>query len=208
MKNDISDKSLAQSAEFKRRFDDEINQLTIARTNYATTIAAFLYFSFLALDWFTVPSGYFIDFFVIRLLVLLNFLLSLVLLNNSRMRPYVIWISVWIIFISIFGVILMTTYLGGFGSNYYIGIMFILFFPAIFVAWTVPATLVCGLASLVAYILLNFTLGHNVALGLEKVLGPIFFIGSTVLITAFANYEKMAFLRRNLLFAYANRAGQ
>jgi signal transduction histidine kinase len=199
MKNDISDKSLAQSAEFKRRFDDEINQLTIARTNYATTIAAFLYFSFLALDWFTVPSGYFIDFFVIRLLVLLNFLLSLVLLNNSRMRPYVIWISVWIIFISIFGVILMTTYLGGFGSNYYIGIMFILFFPAIFVAWTVPATLVCGLASLVAYILLNFTLGHNVALGLEKVLGPIFFIGSTVLITAFANYEKMAFLRRNLL---------
>lgn len=183
---------------FKRRFEEETNDLLVSRTIYVFFIASILYPCFSGLDWLTKPDLA-LFFFYIRLLVSANFIVGVLLLKTDFGRQYATPISIWGGYVSILGVIIMTTYLGGFLSHYYIGIVLILFVPGLFLPWDLCSTLIFGLTSIFTYMAFNFTVGFGPDMNLMMAAGPFFFMTWSVAFMAFANVEKEKTRRRNLL---------
>jgi len=108
-------------------------------------------------------------------------------------------LSVWGAYISTLAITIMTIFLGGFQSNYYVGIVFVLFVTGLFLPWSVLVTIVNGLLTLFSYLAVNvfFTPPHSVKF--IDAAPPFFFLGGSIFLTAFANYSKERTRRRDLL---------
>jgi signal transduction histidine kinase len=183
---------------FKARFEEENLKLTFVRARFATAVASFLYFSFLALDYVSAPADVFPVFVWLRIGVVANYLIALILFNTRFGYKYSIEISLWLIYVSVLGISLMSTFIGGFSSQYYIGIIFVLSVPAIFLPWSVTATVWCGIISVVTFMGLNFAFTDFHSENISNILGPFLFLASTVLFAAFANMEKTKSHKRDL----------
>lgn len=182
---------------FKERFEAETRELLLSRTQYLLIIASFLYLSFFGLDWVTAPQHAF-TFFCIRLFVIANYIGGILLLRSRVGLRMGLYVSVWVTYVSVLGVAVMTTNLSGFESVYYIGIIFILFIPGLFLPWGVYPTIVCGILSMATYFGLNFATGYKPSITLANTMGPFFFMGGSVVFTTFANIEKEKSRRRDL----------
>lgn len=183
---------------FKERFEKETRELLISRTGYVFVIASILYPCFSALDWLIKPD-HALFFFYIRLAVSANFIIGLLLLRFPFGKKLVLPISIWGGYVSILGVIIMTLYLDGFLSHYYVGIVLILFIPGLFLPWNFIATIIFGLSSILTYLVLNLTVGYPPSMNLMAAAGPFFFMTWSFAFMAFANVEKEKTRRRDFL---------
>ncbi len=189
--------TIENSPHFVERLNKESHALLVSRLRYLLIIACFLYSSFIGLD-FAATSRYAILFTIIRLVVVANYLLGIFLLSTEFGRRYAVALSIWTVYASELGVAIMTVYLGGFSSVYYIGIVFIIFVAGLFLPWRVFPTVLCGVLCMSSYFLLNFLFTFSTADSLFNVLGPFFFMGGAVVFTIFANVGQEK-TRRNQL---------
>jgi len=183
---------------FKIRFEEETRELLVSRTRYTFMIASILYPCFSGLDWLT-TAEHALSFLYIRLAVGANLIICVLLLRFPFGKKRVLPISIWGGYVSILGVTIMTLNLGGFLSQYYVGIVLILFLPGLFLPWNLLATIIFGLSSILTYLVLNLTVGYPPSVNLMAASGPFFFMTWSFLFMAFANVEKEKTRRHDLL---------
>jgi len=165
----------AQSPLFRAHFEEETRDLLISRTYYLFMIASILYPSFGGLDWLTIPDKA-LFFLYIRLAVGVNFLVGALLIKLPIGKKIVLPISLWCSYVSLLGVSIMTIYLNGFYSNYYIGIVLLIFIPGLFLPWDLLPSIIFGFSSITTYFVLNLTIGYPPSVNLMAAAPPFFFM--------------------------------
>jgi signal transduction histidine kinase len=183
---------------FKHLFEEETKGLLVSRTYYLFLITSILYPCFSVLDWITAPDHALL-FLYIRLAVGANFIICALLLKLPIGKKIALPISLWGGYVPILGVAIMTVYLNGFLSDYYVGIVLIIFIPGLFLPWNLFATIIYGSSSIATYFFLNFTIGSQPSLNLTTVAGPFFFMTWSFLYMAFANVEKEKTRRQDFM---------
>jgi hypothetical protein len=175
MMDNIASQEIEKTPVFKERIKQEGLDALMSSARYALILACFLYPGFYILDIVVSPKNHLI-FLGLRLLVLLNYLAGLVLLSSKHGPKMAESISVWETYVSTLAIAIMTTYIGGFDSTYYIGIIFVLFVAGLFFPWSVAATIVCGTLTLVSYFVVNAIFGPVEAVTITKAAVPFFFM--------------------------------
>lgn len=197
--DDLDSPKLEQTAIFKDRLESEGRVLLLSRLRNVLILGSIIYTSFYGLDVVTTPEHHLI-FLGLRLCVMLNFLLSLVLLSSRHGPVLASPLSVWGIYVSTLAISIMTTYIGGLDSSYYIGIMFVIFVASLFLPLSVTETVVSGLLVLVSYFVLNIFFAPSETVKLAKAIPPFFFMAGAVAFTIFANISREKSRRRDLQF--------
>jgi signal transduction histidine kinase len=182
---------------FKEHLKQETLDLLVLRAKYLLWVSCVFYLAFWGLDWVTRPE-HSIFFLIIRIGVVANYALGLMLLYSRYSRGAAGPLTIWEAWISILGVSIMTSYMGGFESFYYVGIIFILFVTGMFFPWSARQTILCGILSVGSYIAINM-IQHGQTTPFFVILQPIFFMIGAVAITAFAKIEEEQTRRNNLL---------
>lgn len=182
---------------FEERLKQESMDLLILRAKYLLWISCVFYMAFWGLDWVARPE-HILFFLIIRVCVVANYALGLVLLYSRYNKAVAGPLTIWEAWLSILGVSIMTSYMGGFESFYYIGVIFILFVTGMFFPWNVRQTTICGILSIGSYFAINLIQGGQTN-NVFMILPPIFFMTGAVVITAFAKIEEAQTRRKNML---------
>ena len=182
----------------KLRFDEETRDLLISRTSYLFIIAALLYPSFSGLDWLIAPE-HALFFLYIRLAVGANFIISALLLKLPIGKKIALPITVWAGYVSIAGISIMTICLNGFLSNYYMGIVLVIFIPGLFLTWDLIPTLIFGFFSITTYFILNLTIGYPPSVNLVTMAAPFFFMMGSFICIIFANIKREKTRRQDFM---------
>ncbi|MFK5955663.1 MAG: ATP-binding protein [Planctomycetota bacterium] len=185
-----------QLENFDELFQQEGRDLLTARLRVSLLAGSFLYVAFALLDLFVVGEGQFWTFFWIRIVAVLSPLAYLAFANTDWGRKNVRPLSFGIMFIGAAAMAVMTRLLGGFGHEYFIGIMLAAFLVGLFFPWGVRLTAWYCLAVMVFYIGVN--LGAPTAT-LGEALLPVFFLGGTFFLTCWAAGAIEASRREGLL---------
>ncbi|MBM4312901.1 MAG: response regulator [Deltaproteobacteria bacterium] len=188
---------IEQTQIFVARFQDEGRELLVSNLKVVLSAGALLYASFYGLDYALAPENH-ITFLCLRLFVVFNHLAGVALLFSKFGTKIAAPLSIWEANISTLAIAIMTIFLGGFQSNYYVGIVFVLFITGLFLTWTVKVTILNGLLALFSYFVVNVFFSPPQSLKLIDAVSPFFFIGGSVFLTAFANYSKETTRRRDL----------
>jgi signal transduction histidine kinase len=186
-----------QNPVFKERLKEEGRDLLHSSIRGLLVIACFLYMSFYGLDFVVSPENH-LSFLALRFLVLLNYLVGIALLGSKFGRKIAGPLSVWVVYVSGLAISVMTTYLGGFDSSYYIGIVFVLFVAGLFLPWNIASTVICGLLTLASYFAINAFLAPPESVIITKALPPFFFLSGAVVFTIFSNLSRDKNRRRDL----------
>ena len=188
---------IEQTPIFMTRFQDEGRELLVSNLKFVLSAGAILYASFYGLDYALAAENH-ITFLWLRLFVVFNHLAGVALLSSKFGTKIAAPLSIWEAYISTLAIAIMTIFLGGFQSNYYVGIVFVLFITGLFLPWTVSVTIVNGLLALLSYFVVNVFFSPPQSLKLIDAVSPFFFLGGSVFLTAFANYSKEMTRRRDL----------
>ena len=189
--------AIEKTPAFNERLKQEECDLLVSSTRYLLIVASFIYMSFYGLDFF-VASEHSLIFLGLRIFVILNYLFGIMLLSTRFGRQIAMPLSVWEVYVSTLAISIMTVYIGGFASNYYIGILFVFFVAGLFLPWNIMATSICGLMTLGSYFTVNMLFAQPGAVTIVEVIAPIFFLSGAVIFTAFANYGQEKTRRREL----------
>ncbi|MEW6334877.1 MAG: ATP-binding protein, partial [Thermodesulfobacteriota bacterium] len=195
---EVADNEIERTPVFRERLDSEGQELLTSRLRYVLAVGSFLYLSFYGLDLVLVPDQH-LFFLGLRLFVVLSHLVSIALLFTPYGRRIAAPLSIWAAYISSLAIAVMSIYLGGFASDYYVGIVFVLFMTGLFVPWTAPLTILNGALTIVSYFAVNTLLGPYESLKLAVMVPPFFFLSGAVALTAAANVSKERTRRRDLL---------
>jgi len=195
--DDIDSQKVEQTPIFQERLKDEGRDLLVSRLRNVLILGCFLYTSFYGLDIMAAPENHLI-FLGLRLFVLLNFVVGIALLSSKHGPIIAAPLSIWELYVSTLAISVMTTQIGGFDSNYYIGIMFIIFVAALFLPWSVAATVASGLLTLASYFAVNVFFGPPESVKIVKAVFPFYFLSGAVIFVVVANYSKERTRRRDL----------
>jgi signal transduction histidine kinase len=195
--DDIESQKVEQTPVFKERLENEGRDLLMSRLRNVLILGCILYTSFYGLDVVAAPEQHLI-FLGLRLFVMLNFVAGIALLSSRYGPAIAAPLSIWELYVSTLAIAVMTTYIGGFDSSYYIGIMFIIFVAALFLPWSVAATVASGLLTLVSYFAVNVFFGPPESAKIAKAVSPFFFLSGAVVFVIFANSSKEMTRRRDL----------
>ena len=195
--DDIDSQKVEQTPIFKERLKDEGRELLSSRLRYVLAVGSFLYLSFYGLDIVLVPEHH-VVFLGLRLFVVFNHLVGIALLSSRHGPRIAAPLLVWAAYISSLAIAIMTVFLGGFASSYYVGIVFVLFMTGLFVPWTAAVTILNGLLTVVSYVAVNVLFGPPESMKLAVAASPFFFLSGAVALTAAANYSKEKTRRRDL----------
>lgn len=195
--DDIDSQKVEQTPIFQERLKDEGRDLLVSRLRNVLILGCFLYTSFYGLDIMAAPENHLI-FLGLRLFVLLNFVVGIALLSSKHGPIIAAPLSIWELYVSTLAISVMTTEIGGFDSNYYIGIMFIIFVAALFLPWSVAATVASGLLTLASYFAVNVFFGPPESVKIVKAVFPFYFLSGAVIFVVVANYSKERTRRRDL----------
>jgi signal transduction histidine kinase len=195
--DDIDSQKVEQTPIFQERLKDEGRDLLLSRLRNVLIIGSFLYTSFYGLDVMAAPEHHLI-FLGLRLFVMLNFVAGIALLSSKHGPTIAAPLSIWELYVSTLAISVMTTYIGGFDSSYYIGIMFVIFVAALFLPWSVAATVASGLLTLVSYFAVNIFFGPPESMKIVKAVFPFFFLSGAIVFVIFANLGKERTRRRDL----------
>ncbi|MHC4380061.1 MAG: ATP-binding protein, partial [Planctomycetota bacterium] len=168
---------------FEQLFQQEGRDLLTKRLRLGLGVGVFLYIAFAVLDWVVVPKEMFWTFFWIRVISAIQPLSVIPITYTAWGRKYIRPISVVTMFIGAASMIYMTRRLGGFDSDYFMGIMLATFLVGLFFPWGVKITAYFSLAIMVTYI------GANLGIGVSTfavALLPVFFLGGTCILTCWA----------------------
>lgn len=195
--DDIDSQKVEQTPIFKERLKDEGRDLLMSRLRNVLILGCFLYTSFYGLDVVAAPEHHLI-FLELRMFVMLNFVAGIALLSSKHGPIIAAPLSIWELYVSTLAIAVMTTYIGGFDSSYYIGIMFIIFVASLFLPWSVAATVASGLLTLVTYFAVNVFFGPPESVTIAKAVFPFFFLSGAIVFVIFANFSKERTRRRDL----------
>jgi len=193
---DKTPREIASDRIFEEIHTRERIDLVVSRAKYLLVVGGVFYLFFWSLDWVTAPKLA-ATFLMIRLGVAASFAVGLILLKSRFGRRIAIALLIFLAYLSILGVVVMTTMLGGFSSFYYIGIIFILFVTGLFFPWTARETILYGFSSSVTYLVINL-IQHYQTTSLFIIIQPNLFMFGAVAITAFAKLEEEQTRRSNL----------
>ena len=194
---EIESNEIERTPVFKERLNNEGRELLTSRLRYVLAVGSILYLSFYGLDIVLVPEHH-VVFLGLRLFVVLNHLVGIALLSSRHGPRIAAPLSIWAAYISSLAIAIMSLFLGGFASNYYVGIVFVLFMTGLFVPWTAPVTILSGLLTVVSYLAVNALFGPPESMKLAVAVSPFFFLSGAVALTAAANYSKEMTRRRDL----------
>jgi signal transduction histidine kinase len=195
--DEIDDPIAEQNPAFKERLREEGRDLLHSGIRFLLAIACFLYPSFYGLDIVVSPENH-LSFLTLRLFVVFNYLVGIALLHSRFGRKIAGPLSIWEVYVSTLAISFMTTYLGGFDSSYYIGIVFVLFVAGLFLPWNIAATVTCGLLTLASYFAINVFLAPPESVKITKAIQPLFFLSGAVVFTIFSNSSREKVRRRDL----------
>jgi len=197
MMDEQSTDNLMSGALFAEHFRRETTEMLVSRTRWALYAACLVYPGFWFLDRVISPANA-TYFGLIRLAVLAGYLLTLLLYTRPIGRKFATHLSVFVVFLSAFGIELMAPYLGGFKSDYYVGIMMAMFVGGLFMPWSVAATVVCGVLIVGGYFGLNGLYGYWATAPLSEIAPPFFFMSGSFLFMTWANRDKDITRRKDL----------
>ncbi|GIW71482.1 MAG: hypothetical protein KatS3mg102_1024 [Planctomycetota bacterium] len=179
---------------FEAAFAAESHRLRVDRTRFLLWAAMVLYPAFWFLDLLTAPA-FARQFLFIRLSVLGLYVLTMALTYTPAGQRVVRALAMGYIVASAIGISLMAALLGGFGSDYYVGNMIVLFVVGFFMPWRVAdSALCCGLIVL-GYLVINLLAdGPSRAM-----ISPLFFLAGTSVFVCLATLASERTRRRDLL---------
>ena len=112
------------------------------------------------------------------------FLVGLALLKSPRPRPFPVALSFVNAIVCAGGIAVMTSYLGGFESIYFVGILVVLFVLGVFLPWSPATAIANGMAIMVVYTLINLAkFGPG-----DEMLAPLFFLAGGVAFGGLASH--------------------
>ncbi|GBF37029.1 SpoIIE-like protein phosphatase domain protein [Leptospira johnsonii] len=152
---------------------------------------------FLLLDYYTQPPELHLRFAIYRgattFLVIIEYLLIRFTRPNSYYPLHGYIISAMISLM----IVLMTVDLGGFNSSYYAGLMLVLMAVNILLSWRPIHSVVNGLVVLALY--LGFNAFENLPFDPRILVNNLFFLGSTIIITAAISWVRFKLVRSEYL---------
>jgi hypothetical protein len=147
---EIENNGIERTPIFNERLNNEGRDLLTSRLRYVLAVGSFLYLSFYGLDFVLVPEHHWF-FLGLRVFVVLNHLVGIALLSSKHGPRIATPLSIWAAYISSLAITIMSIFLGGFASNYYVGIVFVLFMTGLFVPWTAAVTILNGALTVFSY---------------------------------------------------------
>ncbi|MDP7061573.1 MAG: ATP-binding protein, partial [Planctomycetota bacterium] len=169
---------------FDEIFAREGREMLLGRLRLGLGVGVVLYVLFWGLDYVAAHESHWY-FLGIRLATALCTFVTIGITYTKMGKRQIRPISAIIMYIGALGLIMMTRELGGFSSNYFIGIMLALFLVGLFFPWGVKLTALYGVAVCASYIAINADVGEpTIAIGLV----PTFFLGGTCLLTCWASW--------------------
>ncbi len=167
---------------FEQRFLHERDELMVARLRLALTMGLAIYASFWVLDAALHPT-FALTFGFVRLAVIVMCAAVLALIHRDFGRRHIHVLSVSILSVVACSLSLMTVPLGGFESDYFMGIMLALFFVGMMMPWPTRTTIVACLLMVLPYFALNLMVrGPSWAMA-----SPAAFLTGTAVLTVFAS---------------------
>jgi len=166
---------------FDSVYQEERLGLLIERLRLALSVGALMYGLFAFLDVQMAP-GYAREFLTIRGMIVLLSVAVLGLSYTEIGKRYMESASVVVLLAASTGITIMTSHLGGFASDYYIGNLLVLFFVGLFMPWRFSVALFFCSVLFGTYFGLNLVLfGFS-----TFTLAPLFFLGGTSAFTCVA----------------------
>lgn len=180
--------SVADSPEFEQMFAQEGKELLLERLRLGLLVGVFLYVGFFLLDIVAVGQDWH-QFLYVRLFASILPLATIFLARTAFGRKNIQALSLVIMYVGAASMVWMTTQLGGFGSDYYIGTMLAMFLVGLFFPWGVKRTAAfCGLV-IATYIAANIgvEVSKDTPPSIKDALFPIFFLLGTSVLTVWAS---------------------
>ncbi len=194
-----------QIPDFERLFAEEGRTLLLERLRLGLAVGVALYIAFAALDYVVVGEGW-MDFLRVRLIAAVFPLATIPLTKTAFGRRWITPLSMGIMYIGAASMIWMTTQLGGFASDYFMGIMLAMFLVGLFFPWGVKRTALFSAAVLGSYVGANGFLVAPSPLAVSIL--PIFFLIGTCVLTVWASgaieKSRRAGLRMRMQLEVAN----
>jgi len=184
--NDLTDSTAGleeQIPEFERVFAEEGRELLLERLRLGLAVGVALYIAFVGLDYVVVGEGW-MDFLIVRLLASVFPLATIPLARTAFGRRHIQPLSIGIMYIGAASMVWMTTRLGGFESDYFMGIMLAMFLVGLFFPWGVKRTSIFSGLVLATYVGANLLVGNT---HLNTAILPIFFLIGTCVLTVWAS---------------------
>ena len=173
-----------QLEDFEELFLQEGRDLLIKRLRVGLAVGVVLYVAFALLDMIAVSDELFPTILTIRLLAVILPICVIPMSFTAFGKRYIRSISMGIMYIGSASMIAMTWFLGGFASEYFMGIMLATFLVGLFFPWGVRLTAWYSLAVMGTYVATNLTAD---VVPMEKAILPIFFLGGTCVLTCWAS---------------------
>jgi len=173
----------AQCQELERILAEEGRELLQDRLVRGILIAIPLYLGFSVLDYYVVP-GLFREFLLVRCAVVFLAVTVLTLhFASAAVRQRVRITSFLVPFVGGTGISMMTSMMGGFAAEYYLGVMLTIFMVGLYFPWGSKITAVFSVGLVTTYVLPNLLLTEAPP---ATALLPIFFLGGTAALTCWS----------------------
>ncbi|MGA3083405.1 MAG: ATP-binding protein [Thermodesulfobacteriota bacterium] len=187
--NDTGSKKIEQDPIFLERLKKEGREQLQSGVRYILILGCFLWASFYGLDIIASPEHH-LTFLGLRLFVVLNYLIGIAVLSSKFGSKIAGILSIWEFYVTTLSISIMTTYIGGFDSSYYIGIVVVIFVLCLFIPLGMPETVISGLMTVVSYFAINAFFGPPESVRVNKAIFPFFFISGAVVATIFATIRR------------------
>lgn len=178
---------------FEDRFRRENLELIVQRARFLLWTVVVLYPAFYFLDLVVAP-GLALPFLGIRLAVLALYAVGLVAVYSRRARSLAEMVVMVCAVASAAGISVMAAMLGGFTSNYFVGIVIVIFVIGFFMPWSLRMAVTLCTLIVVSYAGINTTV-HGWS---REMIPPLFFLAGTSVFTYLATLSSLRTQRRDL----------
>ncbi len=149
---------------------------------------------FILLDYIIMPDSLVKKFLVYRIIATIITLLQCIIIKHTK-PGRLSYIHGYIVSLVVGGVIiLMTTDLGGFSSNYYAGINLVIIGVNLLLPWSFIHSALNSLLLLFLYVIINF-FAPNIIVA-ENMINNLFFISATIIIAVSINYVRYKLIQK------------
>ncbi|MFT7461844.1 MAG: signal transduction histidine kinase, partial [Pseudohongiellaceae bacterium] len=182
--SDSPEPTLEETEELSRLFLEEGRDLLISRLRLGLGVGIVLYLLFSGLDQMVVPELFW-DFLFIRgaTVALAGIIIGLTYAEVGREHAHSL--AMTIVYAGAAGIVVMTTKMGGFESNYFVGILLVTFLVGLFLPWGVKLTVLYSAGVCGTYIAANLNVGEPTV---ATALIPVFFLLGTCLLTCWSSW--------------------
>ena len=186
---------MSESKEFLRRYFKEYDLQ--GRVKLSIILSMVFYPGFLVLDIIYTPK-YFVEFFIIRLVVVILNAVLLVLHRKARSIRGLLTLGMALLIIDAFGIAIMIQIMGGFMSSYYQGLTLIIMCMMALLPFTTREALIVSSVVWASYVVPSLVMIQMEKLDWRIMFNNIFFLSSIIIIGGFASYVMDTIRRRGL----------